>query len=315
MFCIKCGSELKEGARFCTKCGTSAGSAKDGVSDSSGVPIESAYQQAQERVVEVAENVQAAFGTAFESQQVNPTSWSDVSASAKVHANKIADRAKSEWSTPYGVASLVGKVITLALLLMPAVSSPALKLAKATMGDSSSALGSFGVKDIASVAAQIPGFDLLFRGEWSVMDFHSLISSLIKWMNVATPGKVSGLETLGPVSLLAAVLWVACLVGVVFSIARPFIKNEKLSEIQASKNLDAMVLVPVGILAFVWCVATLMISSQIESEMLTAFGGNAQQAFVFAKLLEPTAFAWLAGVFALVTAFWPRLSKLIGLSR
>ena len=337
MYCPNCGAEMHDGEKFCGNCGArlDATPAQDPAPKSAeSASVSAAQQQAlptsQPAQASSAGQFQTQFQEAFRPQSVQEASWAEVTNGARSQASAFASEAKAK-STPYAVAALIGKVIALIALFMPCVASPILKQYFATT--SSSSIAGFNLSTLSSM----PVIGDLIRGEWSMLDFHGIVDLLNRYVTTAsshtssfggfggvstlsgnsiTPSTVSALNTAVIITNVGLVVWALMIAALIFSIVRPLIKADKLTQLENKYNLDMIIMLTIAALTLLWCVLVIVANATLENYIVTSSSDStATLMFVLGHILEVPVAPWVVIIASALTAFWPRLSKHVGLSK
>jgi len=241
-----------------------------------------------------------------------------------VQATSLVNGAKATWSTPYAIVSLVGKVIAVIALLMPCVSSPLLK-AQLSSGGSS-------LFSIPSNYTQASELQDIARGEWSMWSLNGLansVNSLVSSLNKAWEaygsslgsGYASGGSNLEPLASLittlatiVTIVWALMIVALVFIIVRPFVKNGRPAVPERRSGIDTAILVVVGLLCLAWCGIVTSVNGIIMSTLSSTLSSYNLPTVTLPNFLEVPLWPWVAAIASLLMAFWPRLSRRMGLS-
>ena len=262
--------------------------------------------------------------SAFQPQQVSGSGWAEGSSHVQVQAASLVNGTKATWSTPYAIVSLVGKVIAVIALLMPCVSSPLLK-AQLSSGGSS-------LFSILSNYTQASELQDIARGEWSMWSLNGLansVNSLVSSLNKAWEaygsslgsGYASSGSNLEPLASLittlatiVTIVWALMIVALVFTIVRPFVKNGRPAAPERRSGIDTAILVVVGLLCLAWCGIVTSVNGIIMSTLSSTLSSYNLPTVTLPNFLEVPLWPWVAAIASLLMAFWPRLSRRMGLS-
>ncbi|WP_303132072.1 zinc ribbon domain-containing protein [uncultured Olsenella sp.] len=327
MFCPNCGNEVQPGQAFCGNCGFRLEAGERPVSvrpevtaqDAVTVHLEAVERPAQP-ATEPAQPAQPA-----PAQAANPVPAQAAAdpyvAAAEPAAGATAPGARHAYGTG-DIVTLAGKAVALLSLIMPCVTSPLIKLTASAMGSSSSPIAYL----MGGASPDALRMLSLFRGSWNMPELRGTVSQLNRLaglmagagdVDLTTAGVLSKIGTLNAVVTVAFVVWALMLVALCFCIVRPFLKvagNDRLRALEGAVDLQKVLMVGVGALSLLWCACVIFANGQIESLAAGVGGSQVGQALALAKPLELTSWPWVAGIASLLTAFWPQLSRRLGLA-
>lgn len=330
MFCPKCGTQVKDGQKFCPNCGNNL-AARDNSSepaqDAAPAPAPAAAPSASKPPMP-ASTPASASGTTFAPQ--TGTRYAPPSYQAAAAARESAKKASLTTGGIEGIGKIVGKAATLVMLFLPSLSCPLIKglLSYVKQGDANT---------YAQMAAVVPGLDKLAAGEWNMWglrDMASTLSSFVSQMGSmgamggSTPGVAaltSSISSINTYVTLATVVWIVAIVGVVLALVNDLSEQGKIS---FKLNLPSMkigfsnvVMIVVAALSLAWCIIVLNINTSITgsiNSLMTASGSNIGEAEIMMSMISFFVLPiWpkLIVLVSLVTAFWSNFCKGFGLER
>lgn len=318
MFCPNCGNEVQPGQAFCGNCGFRLEAGERPVSvrpEATAQDAVTVHPEAVERpaqpATEPAQPAQPA-----PAQAANPVPAQAAAdpyvAAAEPAAGATAPGARHAYGTG-DIVTLAGKAVALLSLIMPCVTSPLIKLTASAMGSSSSPIAYLMGGTSPDALRNMPEL----RGTVSQLNRLAGLMAGAGDVDLTTAGVLSKIGTLNAVVTVAFVVWALMLVALCFCIVRPFLKvagNDRLRALEGAVDLQKVLMVGVGALSLLWCACVIFANGQIESLAAGVGGSQVGQALALAKPLELTSWPWVAGIASLLTAFWPQLSRRLGLA-
>ena len=316
MFCLNCGREAKEGQPFCGNCGSK-------------LPVDSYPTSTASTAGSTPATATSPSATAQASTPVTPTSSSayvpasdpvltsvprsgipvspSFSSQSQPQGFGTQSQAQGFGAQPQGFAPRI-----------PAASAqqavPTLQFANLTneakaIWSTPYAIVSLVGKLVAVIALLMPCISFGGLLECNMWSLNASVGSTVKSAQTVESyfgsGGGTGSSSLASYAILftiATIVWALMIAAVVFTIVRPLVKNDKLAAIEQRGNIDTIILVVVGLLCLAWCGFVMFLDSTIKSMY---FGLS-----VISVPLGP----WIAAIASLLMAFWPRLSKYVGLS-
>ena len=113
---------------------------------------------------------------------------------------------------------------------------------------------------------------------------------------------------------IITIVWALMIVALVFTIVRPFVKNGRPAALERRSGIDTAILVVVGLLCLAWCGIVTSVNGIIMSTLSSTLSSYNLPTVTLPNFLEVPLWPWVAAIVSLLMAFWPRLSRRMGLS-